>query len=397
MMERERDVLAIIPARGGSKGIPHKNIAMVGDKPLLAYTVEHAKQTPSINRVIVSTDDQQIGDVARQWGAEVVLRPESISGDAASSESALLYTLDRLLEEGYEPHLVAFLQATSPSRQPDDLQNAIDLLLQEEADSLFSACPMHGFAWRVGDGHPISLSYDYHNRLRRQEAPEEVIENGSIYLFRPWVLRKMNNRLGGKIAVYRMHPLDSLQVDEPGDLETMEQLLSARRGVELRRPELSGVHMLALDFDGVMTDNRVLVDQNGVESVYCSRSDGWGITRLKEAGIEVVVISTEVNPVVTARCRKLDVRSLQGCADKLTPLRLLADELHLGPQQVAYMGNDVNDLECLRWVGYPIAVADAAPQVLEIAGVVTTHAGGQGAVREVCDLILPPRQGEKNG
>jgi N-acylneuraminate cytidylyltransferase len=384
-------VLTIIPARGGSKGIPLKNIQPILGKPMLAYSIEHAKLSPSVDRVVVSTDSEAIASVASAYGAEVIWRPAQISTDTASSEAALLHALDYLRDtEAYEPELVVFLQATSPIRQADDIEKSIHTLRAEGADSLFSACRVHGFVWRLEGGELRSLSYDYRERVRRQDAPEDLLENGSIYVFKPWVLRTFNNRLGGKIAVYRMHPLDSFQVDEPDDLEIIERLMRLRTPGFV--PDLSCVRMLVLDFDGVMTDNRVLVDEEGRESVWCSRADGWGIARVKESGVDVVVLSTETNPVVSSRCRKLGVECVQSCADKMAALRRLVEKKGLRPDEVAYVGNDVNDIECMRWVGMPIAVADAEPGVAGAARFVTRRCGGHGAVREVCDMILTSRR-----
>ena len=316
---------------------------------MLAWTIEAARSSPRVERVVVSTDDPEIATVARRFGAEVVNRPAEISGDAASSESALLHALDYLRDaEGYEPDLVIFLQATSPLRRPDDIQAAIETLEREGADSLFSACPAHGFVWRLHEGQLQSLTYDYRSRPRRQDIGEDLVENGSIYAFRPRILREHNNRLGGKVAIYRMEPLHSFQIDEPGDFDRMEQLAA----VASDRPpslDLAPIRLLVLDFDGVMTDNRVLVSQDGTESVWCNRGDGWGIARLKERGVvKIIVISTEVNPVVEARCRKLGLDFIQACNDKLSALRGVAEKMGLGPDQVAYVGNDLNDADCLR-------------------------------------------------
>jgi YrbI family 3-deoxy-D-manno-octulosonate 8-phosphate phosphatase len=383
--------VAIIPARGGSRGIPRKNICMVAGRPLLAYTIEHAKGTAAIDRIVVSTDSPDIASVAAQYGAEVVWRPPDISGDGASSESAMLHALDELeIRDGYRPDLVVLLQATSPLRHAQDAQRAIETLVSEEADSLFSACNVHGFVWRR-NGHGLaSFSYDYRTRKPRQQGPEDLLENGSIYVTRHNLLRETGNRLGGRIAVYRMDPLDSFQVDEPGDLQTVERLLRWRNHVSAPAP-LVDVDLLVLDFDGVMTDDRVLVDQNGTEAVWCHRGDGWGIARLREAGIAIVVISTEVNPVVSARCRKLRIDAVQACDDKLQALQALARERGLVSSRIAYVGNDVNDLPSLRWVGVPIAVADASPHVRAACRHVTSRPGGRGAVREVADWILATR------
>jgi YrbI family 3-deoxy-D-manno-octulosonate 8-phosphate phosphatase len=147
-----------------------------------------------------------------------------------------------------------------------------------------------------------------------------------------------------------------------------------------------------LDFDGVLTDNRVIVDQDGRESVACHRGDGLGLAMLKQAGLPVVVLSTERNPVVTARCKKLGIECVQGLDDKHSTLLSLCAQLGFDASQVAYVGNDVNDLSCLRWVGMPIAVADSVPDVLAMARVITTRKGGDGAVREVTDAWLAARQ-----
>lgn len=382
------NILAIIPARGESKGIHRKNIQPISGKLMLVYSIEHALQTPFVSRVVVSTDDAEIAVVAQQYGAEVVWRPSEISNYTASSESALLHTLNYLRDtEGYEPDLVVFLQATSPLRRHNDIQNAIKTLQNNEADSLFSACFLQGFVWRREGEKLLSLTYDYHHRQRRQDAPKDLIENGSIYVFKPWVLRKFNNRLGGKIAVYLMNVLDSFQIDETADLELIEQLLTIRRPVS-GLSDLANIDLLVLDFDGVMTDNRVHVDQEGRESVWCHRGDGWGIARLKEAGVEVVVLSTEANPVVTARSKKLGVECIHGCNDKISALHKLARERAITSENIAFVGNDVNDLVCMRWVGFPIAVADAEIEIKKISRLLTTRHGGRGAVREIANWIL---------
>ena len=404
-------VLAIIPARGGSKGIPQKNIRPLRGRPLLAYSIEAVRQAPAVSRVVVSTDDEQIAGVAYRYGAEVIRRPSEISGDTASSESALLHALDFLKEnENWEPELVVFLQATSPLRRPEDVQAAVETLQSSGADSLFSACHVEGFTWRAalkgkdengaeeGAAPLRPVNYDPTQRPRRQELSEEILEeNGSIYVFKPWVLRQLNSRLGGQITVYRMERLDSFQLDTPGDIPVLETLLDLRlrsqslpaAGRQLpAASSLAEVRLLIFDFDGVMTDNRALVDQNGEEAVWVNRADGWGIARLKEIGLEMAVLSTEANPVVAARCRKLGLNCIQGLDDKLAALQELACRRGLEAGQIAYLGNDVNDLACLGWVGWPLAVADSYPPVLAVARRITQSRGGQGAVREAAEWFL---------
>jgi len=150
---------------------------------------------------------------------------------------------------------------------------------------------------------------------------------------------------------------------------------------------IRGIRLLALDFDGVFTDNMVYVFEDGREAVRCWRSDGLGLVKLPSLGIEAVIVSTETNPVVSARSKKLRLRCVQGCRDKREALEALMQEMHLTPERVAFVGNDINDLACLKIVGLPIVVQDAHPDVIPHAAYRTAARGGHGAVREVCDLL----------
>ena len=157
------------------------------------------------------------------------------------------------------------------------------------------------------------------------------------------------------------------------------------------RDRMQTVRLVAFDFDGVFTDNFVYVTQDGIESVRCVRSDGIGLQSLARLGIATVILSTETNPVVAARSRKLSVRCIQGCADKRAALEDLVRELGIGLSQTAFVGNDINDLDCLKAVGLPIVVADAHADVVQYARLRTNTPGGHGAVREICDLIAAVR------
>lgn len=382
--------LAAIPARGGSKGIPRKNLRMLAGKPLIAHTIEHALKARNVSRVVVSTDDAKIAEVAQRSGAEVVRRPPEISGDTASSEDALLHALDYLKEkEGYEPDLVVFLQCTSPLTLPDDIDGTMSLLAEDKADSAMTVTPFHGFLWRRDrDGGAHGINHDKVIRLRRQEHEEQFLETGAVYVMRTEGFRQARHRFFGKIAMYVVPPERSLEIDEPADLVVAEALLLERqrreRIVQVPKP----VAALILDFDGVFTDNGVVVLQNGTEAVVCNRSDGLGLAKVKKAGIPVLVLSTEQNAVVSARCRKLGLECLQGLEDKGGALRKWLGERNLDPARAVYVGNDTNDLSCMEAVGCSVAVTDAHPVVLRAAHMVLSRRGGHGAIREVCDLIL---------
>jgi len=215
----EKQIIAVIPARGGSKRVPRKNLLPLRGKPLIAHTIEHAKHSRLVNRIIVSTDDNEISDVAIQYGAEVIKRPPELSGDTASSEVALVHVVDWLAEkEKYEPDILVFLQCTSPIRKESDIDNAITVLLENNADSLFSACRFNKYIWRVSNGEVSPINYDYRHRWREQDFPHQVLENGSIFVFKTSILKELNNRLGGKIVVYEMDELRSIQIDSNEDI-----------------------------------------------------------------------------------------------------------------------------------------------------------------------------------
>ncbi len=220
-------VIAIIPARGGSKGIPRKNILSFQGKPLLGHTVEQARRARTVNRVVVSTDDSEIASTAQHYGAEVVWRPIEISDDTATSESVLLYTLEHLREAGgCHPDLIVFLQCTSPIRRSVDIDRAVQKLIDDGADSLLSVIPSHCFLWQIADGKPRSVNYDHQNRPRRQDLQKQYVENGSIYVFKPWVLHQFKNRLGGKIVLYEMDPWSAIDINTSEDLAFSETVFS---------------------------------------------------------------------------------------------------------------------------------------------------------------------------
>ncbi len=227
-----RSIIAIIPARGGSKGLPRKNVLPVAGKPLIAWSIEAARASGYIGRVMVATDDREIASISEAYGAHGAWRPPGISGDTASSESVLLYVLDSLKEDaGHEPDLVVFLQATSPLRRSGDIDDAVRTLDERHADSLFSACRSDRFTWTLTERGVKPTNYDPARRPRRQEIGKATMEeNGSIYIFKPWVIRKCNSRLGGVIVVYVMPRLYSFEIDDREDMELIDSIMRAQNG-----------------------------------------------------------------------------------------------------------------------------------------------------------------------
>lgn len=222
-------VAAIIPARGGSKGVPRKNLLELCGKPLVAWSIEQATAAGSIDRVWVSSDSEEILDVARRYGAQPIRRPGTLAGDDATSESAWLHAVDEIERAGTSIDLVVGMQPTSPLREPQDLDNALRDFQTQRCDSMLSCSEIRDyFVWRYGpDGRPVSVSYDYRQRLPRQAIGRHYLENGSFYIFTPDLLRSTGNRLGGRIGLYAMDRYKMFQIDSEDDLILCQAIMRA--------------------------------------------------------------------------------------------------------------------------------------------------------------------------
>jgi len=382
--------LAIIPARGGSKGLPRKNVLPVCGLPLIAWTIQAARSAEKVDRVVVSTDDQEIASVARHYGAEVVFRPSDISGDLASSEEALLHTLNYLEQaEGYHPELLVFLQCTSPLTTSEDIDGTINALVDSKADSALAGTDFHYFLWKQdSQGLACGINHDKSQRKLRQEKAPQFLETGAVYVMKVDGFKQAKHRFFGKTAIHLMPPERCCEIDDPVDMQVADLLL--RNNLKTRKGLLlpDKLRALVFDFDGVFTDNRLIVREDGTESVYCSRGDGMGISMLAGMGVKLLVLSTEKNKVVSARCSKLSIECMQGIDNKLQALSEWLKDNNISLDETVFVGNDVNDSACLRAVGCGIVPSDANPSVKPLARIILDHCGGDGAVREVIEMVL---------
>ncbi|MCE5208973.1 MAG: acylneuraminate cytidylyltransferase [Chloroflexi bacterium] len=404
-MVKQAQVLALIPARGGSKGIPRKNIRDFAGAPLIVYSIAAALQSETVTRVIVSTDDQEIAAVARAWGAEApFLRPAELAQDLTQDLPVFEHVLNWLArEEGSRPDVVVQLRPTSPIRPVGCVDAAVRLLLgHPEADSVRGVVPAgqnpHKM-WRVdpqtGRMTPLLMVEGFAEPYNapRQQLPAVFWQTGHIDAIRPQVILDKHSMSGETILSLMIDPRYTVDLDNLRDWERAEWL-SQQPDLNMVFPDHrkrklpDKVSLVVYDFDGVMTDNRVWVNLDGSEVIAADRSDGWGIARLRDRGIAQVVITGEINPVVKARCDKLRIPVVQGARDKPAVLRAYMEEYHIDPAQAVYLGNDVNDVPCFPLVACAVVVADAYPEAIEQADIVLQRKGGMGAVRELCDRIL---------
>ncbi|MES5816570.1 N-acylneuraminate cytidylyltransferase [Streptomyces sp. RG80] len=392
-----RRVLAVIPARGGSKGVPAKNLAPVGGVPLVSRAVRECLATRLVTDVVVSTDDQAIAAAAREAGAEVVLRPAAIAGDTATSEAAVLHAMDtHEALHGAAVDVVVFVQCTSPFLVREDIDGVAGAVVEDGADTAVTVAPFHGFIWRdevdsAEEPGGYGVNHDKAYRPRRQDRPQDLLETGAAYAMDAAGFRKHQHRFFGRTELVRTDPARVLEIDDPHDLaraRALAPLFDADRPGAL--PGYDDIDAVVLDFDGTQTDDRVLIDADGKEFVSVHRGDGLGIAALRKSGLDMLILSSEQNPVVAARARKLKLPVLHGIDRKDLALKQWCEEQGIAPERVLYVGNDVNDLPCFALVGWPVAVASAHDVVRGAARAVTTVPGGDGAIREIASWILGP-------
>jgi N-acylneuraminate cytidylyltransferase len=400
------EILALIPARGGSKGIPRKNIRDFAGYPLLAWSITAGLKSELVTRVIVSTDDEEIVSVARKYGGEVpFLRPAEFAQDDSTDLPVFEHALEWLREnESYAPDVVVQLRPTSPIRPRGLVDDAIRILLaHSEADcvrGVVTAGQNPHKMWRMpnGENGPMKNLLDVEGisepyNAPRQSLPPVYWQTGHIDAIRASSILEKKSLTGDAIYPIVIDSRYTVDIDNLQDWARYEHLVMTG-GLDYvspgrqRRPMPEKIELLVMDFDGVLTDNRVFVNQDGVEEVAANRSDSHGLGLLRKAGVRTLVISKEVNPVVAARCNKMKVPFLQGIDDKEAVLRNHLAENGIDAANVAFVGNDVNDLPGFRVAGWTVAVADALPEVIRKADYVLSKPGGHGAVRELCDLIL---------
>jgi N-acylneuraminate cytidylyltransferase len=410
------EVLAVVQARSGSKSIPRKNARPLAGHPLVAYSIAAGLDSRSVTRLIISTDDPELAAIAKDYGAEApFMRPEALARDETPDLPLFQHALRWLKErEGYEPDVVVQLRPTAPLRPAGLVDQAVEALLANaRADSVRSVTVANQNPYKMWklreDGflqpllEPRGLREPYN--MPRQTLPQTLWQTGHIEAIRRETILNHNSLTGQLVLPIFIDRCYSVDIDTEADWEYANWILengglvalkpesrSAALAKISKRPLPSKLSLLAVDFDGVLTDNRVWVTELGTESVACNRSDGLAIEMLRDDGIEVFVLSKESNPVVAARCNKLGVAFHQGVENKHAALQSIATERRVDLAQTAYVGNDVNDLLCMASSGCGIAVADAHPEVLRQADIVLKIPGGRGAIREVCDLILATRR-----
>ena len=403
-------ILALIPARGGSKGIPRKNIRSFAGFPLLAWSIAAGLQAHAVNRVIVSTDDAEIAAVAREYGAETpFMRPPELAQDRTTDLPVFEHALKWLEDiEGYKPDIIIQLRPTSPLRPQDCIDSAVKVLMEHTDADCVRGVVIAGQnphkMWRFnGYDKPMRPLLEVEGIIEPYNAPRQILppihwQTGHIDAIRAATITRKHSMTGSSIYPLVIDPGYTIDIDTLSDWAKYEALVyqgglnMVTPNKRVRRTMPKKVELVICDFDGVITDNKVWTDQDGGEMVAAYRSDSIRILELREKGVEVMILSSEPNSVVQARAKKMGVEAIHGISlqDKGIVMREILTQKNIQAENVVYIGNDLNDLPCFEIAGWSVAVADAYPEVIRAADHVLAKAGGRGALRELCDLILKP-------
>lgn len=380
--------IAFIPVRGGSKSIPLKNIRKIAGRPLVYWTTKAASECKQIDKVYVATDSDIIKTVVEEFKldkVEVIGRSADTASDTATTESAMLE-----FAEQYTFDNIVLVQATSPLIQAEDLERGFDIFKQQDTDSVLSVVRQKRFHWAVDKkGLASPTNYDVFHRPRRQEFDGYLVENGAFYITGRKELLESRNRVSGNIRVCEMDESTYFEIDEPSDWAIIEKQLEHRLKKNTEKVDLNEIKLFLTDCDGCLTDGGMYYSNTGDEMKRFNTLDGMGIQLLRQQGVLTGIITGENTMLNQRRGDKLHLDILkQGIKDKLQTVKQICEEYHIGLSEVAYIGDDINDLEVIEQVGFGCSVANGMDQVKNVAKYVTERRGGDGAVREVADLIL---------
>ncbi|XP_055761050.1 N-acylneuraminate cytidylyltransferase-like [Salvelinus fontinalis] len=385
----KRHIAALILARGGSKGIPLKNIKMLAGVPLIGWVLRAAVDSKQFDSVWVSTDHDDIEKVAKAWGAQVHRRSPEVSKDSSSS----LDTIQEFARLNPEVDVICHIQATSPCLHPFHLKEALEMITKQGFTSVFSVVRRHHFRWQEvkkgGNAATQPLNLDPSNRPRRQDWDGELCENGSFYVSTRALIEE-GVLQGGRWAYYEMLPEYSVDIDVDIDWPVAEQRVLRFGYFGLDKPEV--VRLLLCNVSGCLTDGRVLISVSGEEMVSVNTRDTMGIRMLQREGVEVILISSSEDLLTKALADNLSQRT--GCEvrqlgkDIQCEVKAMMDDKDLDWKEVAYMGNDAPDVDCLNLAGLSAVPRDAPVVAINAAKYSCHSAAGLGAVREFSEHIL---------
>lgn len=377
--------VAFIPVRGGSKSIPLKNIKEICGKPLVYWTVNAAEGCPYIDKIYVATDSDKIKEAVEKFNFKktvVIGRSEASATDTASTESAMLE-----FAENYEFDNIVLIQATSPLLTSEDLTKGFALFESDGTDSVLSAVRQKRFNWQLDENDFASpTNYDVFNRPRRQEFDGYLVENGAFYITKKEDLLRSKNRVSGKMRAVEMCEDTFFEIDEPSDWLIIEALMK-KKGLD--KTDIPEIKMFLTDCDGCLTDAGMYYSEKGDELKKFNTKDGMAFGIMRSKGVLTGIVTSESVDLNRRRAEKLKLDILEaGAKDKVSVVKRLSEHYNIPLENICYIGDDINDTGVFDIVGFSACPADAIALAKSKAKYVAKSKGGEGVIREVCDLIF---------
>ena len=381
-----KNTLAFIPVRGGSKSIPLKNIKLFCGKPLVYWNIYALQNTEYVDKIVVASDSEQIKEVVRSFNfskVEIYNRNAENAKDSASTESVMLEYINNASLDNDTVFML--VQATSPLTQSKDFVGGLRMYASGQYDSILTCVRNYRFFWNK-DG--TSKNYDYKNRPRRQDFEGTLMENGAFYINSVKNIKDFGNRLSGKIGISECPEYTGTEIDAADDWIILENLMK-RHILKNDKVDKPNIKMFLSDCDGCLTDGGMYYSENGDELKKFNTKDGMAFKLLREAGIITGVVTGEKRELNIRRAKKLHIDIVeQGVNDKLSKVKELCNKYNVSLENVAYIGDDINDLEVIKAVGFGCSVSNGMDSVKKAAKYVTKVPGGSGAIREIAELIL---------
>ncbi|MFD3271567.1 HAD-IIIA family hydrolase [Paenibacillus dendritiformis] len=383
--------IAFIPVRGGSKSITLKNIKPINKRPLIYWTLDAAVSCSEIEHIFVCTDSDDIKKCVMKYNHDkisVVGRSEEVSSDTASTESVMIE-----FAQNHEFEHIVLIQATSPMLTSNDLSRGMRLYKEDGIDSVLSGVRQKRFIWNKDGKFVTPLNYDPLYRPRRQEFEGYLVENGAFYITSKRRMLETASRISGRTAMLEMPEETYFELDEPSDWTIVEGLLRKREFLSIHSEYLyekvKKIKAVFTDCDGVLTDGGMYYSEQGDELKKFNTRDGMAFQLLRERGYITGIITGENRELVKRRAMKMRVDEVHvGIHDKVQLMKEMMGKYNLKAEEIAYIGDDINDLEVIRLVGLGCSVSDGMDIVKQAASFVTKAAGGNGAVREIAELLL---------
>lgn len=383
--------VAFIPVRGGSKSIPLKNIRRICGKPLVYWSIKAACECKNIDKVYVATDSEKIKETIQLFKSEqeefskieVIGRSAESASDTASTEFAMLEFANQ-----FEFDIIVLIQATSPLIQAADIEHGFDAFETKGTDSVLSVVRQKRFHWSNDDkGYAHPTNYDVYHRPRRQEFDGYLVENGAFYITSKKDLISSKSRISGNIKVVEMNEDTFFEIDEPSDWVIVEALM--RKNGMVAQQNIPKIKMFLTDCDGCLTDAGMYYSEKGDELKKFNTRDGMAFQLLREKGIVTGIITSENVDLNRRRAEKIKIDILEaGCRNKLEAISKICTERGIELKNVCYVGDDINDIEAIKAVGFGCCPANAMSSVKEISQYVSPVDGGQGVIRDIAEQIL---------